>query len=259
MRPLLFCVLIGCSQTPASPDAGMIDSGVVPSTPESIFGSLELWLDGDDAMTIAREGGLVTTWTDKAKKKPFTAFGGAGTADATLANGHGAVRVGAGYGVYRGDGPPFSSQALVAVVAEFSNPPTDPGILFSDGPLVVGVNPAMTTRATGGIGMLGTGAMTSSDGWNDGAYHTFGFFVDYAAGKSWVRVDGKESSGPGYTMEVSAGSPAVIGGNACTTCNPPVDTLVHGHIAEVIVATKVTSQELAGLSAYFTKKYGLAF
>lgn len=289
----------GCGEVVGlAPDAGR-DSLEDPreellvqaADPDVIFGQdLALWLDADDATSlILTDGGGVARWRGRAGASEVTATHAKSAPDASLlvekniANGHAAVRMGGQLGIFERNmqysvfaypDAPF----LIAVVAAYDNAASRPALLFRSGASHF-AGPAMSLYGNDPYGgssavvadvcSLTYGRVTSpTANWNDGRFHTFGagveFLPNYEQAASYLRVDGVETRvAPRFTC-FAGGFRTAIGGDYFHGGDAAVDVIensLDGYVAEVIVVTHhvTTPTDLAQLSAYFQKKYGIPF
>lgn len=110
--------------------------------------------------------------------------------------------------------------------------------------------------------------VSPTTGWNDGRFHTFGLSVQSVPDAHQtihsLRVDGVESRNAPVYPCFGAGGRIAIGGDYFHGGDAAVDVIensLDGYVAEVIVVTHhvTTPTDLAQLSAYFQKKYGIPF
>lgn len=247
--------------------------------PYEIFGrSLSLWLDADDASTVVRDGdGAVSRWRSKGAYAggdvvaiyPLLARNGV-TIEPTVANGRPAIHVGAQRGMLQGG---FAGDGeLVAVVAAYGNEPAKPGAIFmiSDVGFYIRGNAMGKSIVMAGVmkGITYLGIWTPTEGWNDGRFHTFGLRTGLKVGGAAIRADGVQ-----WVQQVPIGvigsGTALIGGWHCvpslsTWCGDagvtPIEEPLEGYVAEVVMTyASGTPTQIAQLSAYFQKKYGIPF
>lgn len=252
------------------------EGGASVQTPDQIF-DLSLWLDGDDPSTLEISDGGVVVWRDKSNccmptnaAQPYLPSPSDKiTVNPTIANGHGALKIGPGL-----LSAPWGG-AIVAFVAAYSNPKGSSAVVFADGANMRPLSHASfwmignwqgTSRVNAGneyVNVTSTG-----DGYNDGRFHSFGMIL----GNSdliTIRIDGVETTSTNPRMGGASGGP--IGGYLCPVpCNESVDggwdggyiieSPMDGYVAEIIASTLTpTNQQIAMLSAYFQKKYGVPF
>jgi hypothetical protein len=247
--------------------------------PYEIFGrDLFLWLDADNPSSIITDGdGGVSRWTSETDyggefiaTYPLLARNGI-TIEPLAANGHPAVRVGAQRGMLEALGSSWAINwfTVVAVVAAYKNDASQPGVLF----MMPKVDFYMRGNAMGKsvvMGGAGGGAVWSAaEGWNDGKFHTFGFRTGADdVGGAAIRADGVQWGQVG-PIGASGDSPVMIAGHHCAPCDAgptAIEEPLEGYIAEVVMAnisgTSTGAAQLAQvaqLSAYFQKKYGIPF
>jgi hypothetical protein len=259
------------SQPDASTNADVSDAGVAAVAPDQLFGKdLYLWLDADESATIVSDGGKVVEWKDRSPN-PTVATARLPnnssniTISPALANGHAALRVGPQAGIFEIAGG--VDGGLIAVVAAYSNAASSSGVLVQ-GSHVTGAYLRLVGNSQGSSVIfagnpVGLNVLSATSGWNDGRFHTFGVSYDSPRTKLAVRVDGTETTKSG-SLSVNSDGHSFAGGYICLWCDaggpePPIQNALEGYLAEVIVARPATSLELAQLSAYFQKKYGLPF
>jgi hypothetical protein len=244
------------------------ETGVSVTSPRDIFGGC-LWWDADDRSTIGVADGGVSEWRDKGSSStapltlaPISAPGNAIAWTPDAIREHAAMKVGVGDGVFHTGTFGVAGPTLIAIVAKYSNGQFQAGTLFNEGNKVLMIASAdNTSRFYVGFSPPPAGLFSSTGGWNDGRFHSFGLRAS-GGGRGAVRVDGVETAG---ALPSALYDPRVdlrVGGNFETSEAGVVSiqSAIEGYIAEVIIAnTEGTDTQIAQLSAYFTQKYGIPF
>lgn len=163
----------------------------------------------------------------------------------------------------------------MAVVASYTNERAKSGdlLVMPCTSTYMRVNVMGKSILTGGVEVTNSGcsppfqwggAASAADGWNDGKLHSFGLRIGKAIGGVAVRVDGVQWGQTTAIDTSQSGSILMIGGRSCLWCDAgptPIEEPLEGYIAEVVMAldTPGTPTQIAQLSAYFQKKYGIPF
>ncbi len=266
----LILATIGCEQVNGTMDSGKTndgapndgapnDGGVAAQPPDVIFGGkLVLWLDADETGSVILDAGVVERWKNKSPivNDAVVIFPGPDgvVLDPSFANGRPAVRLGERRGILQA-GAHFGLDWVIAVVGGYTNPISRPGNFCAHAQLIsIQGNWMSRSIVLGGNPIYNV--VSDSDGWNDGKLHGFGL-------RSYplrLRVDGVEKSRSSGILGGQA--PFFLGGEmTCDDAGCSVQNPLEGAIAEVVVAfnTSGTPLEMAQLSAYFQKKYGIPF
>lgn len=252
---------------------------------------MELWLDADDTTSLELgDGGGVEAWHDRSGRgwvviatHPTFAPDASIKVEKGIAHGHAALRLGGQLGMFEHKniygptllGAPF----ILAIVAAYDNPTSRPALFFRQEDMLVspshplslyGNDPYGSSSNVVGVfcGNLQPPVASAMTGWNDGRFHTFGMIIHYTNGwlEPWLhlRVDGAEIVKPATSPCSGQGNRIAIGGDYLHNDDAGVDAIesaLDGYLAEVIVVSHNagTPTQLAQLSAYFQKKYGIPF
>jgi hypothetical protein len=249
-----------------------VTPGSICFNPGGLSG-LVLWLDPDRGLSLAGDGGIVSSWSDQSGRgnTAYADIYGGPQAVPTGLNGHTEMRfgaAGASSALRLADSPSLewgSGPFAIVIVHRFSNSNTngeDAAIYVKQDP----VNKPYIGAAF--YGLSGSGgyyaglafninqSVSSDGGYNDNQWRVVGIRRDQSSLS--VRINGQIAAyGPVTFVDVSAVNlTAIIGHNGGAS---PTQQLI-GDVAELVaIKGATTDADLQRLDSYFRAKYGIQF